>query len=247
MGEKKRTRPREERFLHNRRCVIMTPRRLLSLGYALAILTALAALPRPAQAGPPLICWPLEIGDAKSLPWDSRKGEKADYPIDRLVEDTLPLLSPDTPVLVRMETLRRATIYAHKDARVASDLLARVKARALDAEAKGKPDADACFDAGYLIECYRHISLISRLKTWATGPDGYDYVLKGIGLSGGNPEMAFGAALVAEGLKKRDPEHLQKALTGADDNSLLARNLVRQFARRGETIADLRARVGNPQ
>ncbi len=70
---------------------------------------------------------------------------------------------------------------------------------------------------------------------------------KGIGLSGGNPEMAFGAALVAEGLKKRDPEHLQKALTGGTENPLLARNLVRHFARRGETIADLRARLGNPQ
>lgn len=225
----------------------MTRRRLLSLGCSLAILTALAAPPRPAGAGPPLICWPLEIGDAKSLPWDSRKGEEAGYNIDRLVEDTLPLLSPDTPVLVRMETLRRATIYAHKDSRIASELLARVKARVLDAEAKGRADADACFDAGYLIECYRHMSLISRLKTWATGPDGYGWVLKGIGLSGENPEMEFGAALVAEGLKKRDPEHLRKALTRVADNSLLARNLVRQFARRGETIADLRTRVRNTQ
>ncbi len=224
----------------------MTRRRLLSLGL-LTILTTFAAPPQTAGAGPPLICWPLEIGDAKSLPWDSRKGEKVDYNIERLVEDTLPLLSPDTPVLVRMETLRRATIYAHQDARIASDLLARVKARALDAEAKGKPDADACFDAGYLIECYRHISPISRLKTWATGPDGYGWVLKGIGLSGGNPEMEFGAALVAEGLKKRDPEHLRKTLTGVADNSLLARNLVRHFARRGETVADLRVRFGNAQ
>lgn len=223
----------------------MTRRRLLSLGCSLAILTALAALPRPAKAGPPLICWPIEIGDAKSLPWGGHgwKGEKADYDIGRLVENTLTLLSPDTPVLVRMETLRRATIYAHKDARIANELLARVKTRALDAEAKGKADPNAYFDAGYLIECYRQMSLISRLKTWATGPDGYDWVLKGINLSGGNPEMEFAAALVAEGLKKRDPEHLRKALTGVADNSLLARNLVRQFANRGETIADLRARV----
>lgn len=227
----------------------MTRRRLLSLGCSLAILTALAGLPRPAEAGPPLICWPLEIGDAKSLPWGGHgwKGERADYNIDRLVEDTLNLLSPDTPVLVRMETLRRATIYAHKDSRIVNDLLARVKARALDAEAKGRADANACFDAGYLIECYRHMSLISRLKTWATAPDGYGWVLKGIGLSGGNPEMEFGAALVAEGLRKRDPEHLRKALAGAADNSLLARNLVRQFANRGETIADLRARVRDIQ
>lgn len=228
----------------------MAYRRLLALGCSLAILAALTLLPRTAGAGPPLICWPMEIGDAKSLPWggDGWKAERADYDTGRLVEDALALLSPDTPVLVRMETLRRATIYAHQDARIANELLARVKARAFDSETKGRPDANAYFDAGYLVACYGQMSPISRLKTWVNGPDGYDWVMKGIRLSGGNPEMEFAAALIAlKGLKKGDPEHLQKALSGATDGSLLAQNLVRQFASRGETMADLCARYGLPK
>src|SRR5215467_2497445 len=83
----------------------------------LSILTALSltlTLIRPALAGPVLICKSYEIGAAKSLPWGGSdwRSVKPDYDINRLVEDTMALLTPDTPVLVRMETLRRAVIYA---------------------------------------------------------------------------------------------------------------------------------------
>jgi hypothetical protein len=107
------------------------------------------------QAGPRLICHTIEIGQAKSLPWISHNwnlsgGET--YDTENLVHDTLEILSPETPVLVRMETLRRATLYARKDPVAAKELFAKLRARATSAESSGHPDALAWFDIGYLAE-----------------------------------------------------------------------------------------------
>ncbi len=127
----------------------MNRRKLVFGGFALGALTTLLVLPHTALAGPPLICHPFDIGGAKSLPWGASSWSAAkffdvesskDYDLGRLVDDTLALLSHDTPVIVRMETIRRATIYAQKNQRVAAGLLSRLKTRALDAEAKGRPD-----------------------------------------------------------------------------------------------------------
>jgi hypothetical protein len=92
----------------------MTRRTLRSVSSILITAGLLLALVRPAPAGPVLICKNYEIGAAKSLPWGGSdwRSVKPDYDINRLVEDTLALLTPDTPVIVRMETLRRAVIYA---------------------------------------------------------------------------------------------------------------------------------------
>ena len=69
-----------------------------------------------AQAGPPLICHPMEIGQAKSLPCvEFNHRGCTDYDLKNLSRDTLAILDSHTPVLVRMETLRRATIYARHD------------------------------------------------------------------------------------------------------------------------------------
>src|SRR5688572_14575533 len=119
----------------------------------------LASPPRKALAGPPLVCHPIEIGPAASLPfgqgpYDTEPG----YDRSRLVADTLGLLGPEVPVLVRMETIRRASIYATKDAAaepaVAQQLLMRLLGRVLDAQTQGKEDALALFDAGYALETF---------------------------------------------------------------------------------------------
>jgi hypothetical protein len=86
--------------------------------FAVALIAAILCLATAAQAGPPLICHTIEIGEAKSLPWGGHNwnlsgGET--YDTKNLVGDTLEILAPGTPVLVRMETLRRATLYARKD------------------------------------------------------------------------------------------------------------------------------------
>src|SRR3979490_2218052 len=133
----------------------MTRPQIRSFGLVIAMVAASLSLAPVAQAGPPLICHTIEIGQAKSLPWISHNwnltgGET--YDTKNLVRDTLEILVPDTPVLVRMETLRRATIYARNDAVPAKELLARLHARAASAESSGHPDALAWFDIGYLAE-----------------------------------------------------------------------------------------------
>src|SRR6185436_15560033 len=122
----------------------MLHRTFRSVWYTFVCLICLTAMRQPAQAGPPLICHPYEIAHAQSLPW-ANPGEwravKSDYDLNRLVNDTLALLTPNTPVIVRMETMRRATVYAVWAARdrevgyqvtgqkVADELLARLMTR----------------------------------------------------------------------------------------------------------------------
>src|SRR5437764_4453776 len=106
----------------------MLNKMLVTLGFATfgAIFTA--------QAGPPLICHAFHIGDAKSLPWGQNNANwdnpDPHYNVQQLSADTLKLLNDSTPILARMETLRRAIIYGEKDHRVASDLLAKLRNRA---------------------------------------------------------------------------------------------------------------------
>ena len=61
------------------------------------------------------------------------------------------MLTPDAPILTRMENMRRATIYAMRDPVIAHELLKAVTARALATTTDGR----AWFDAGYLIESYK--------------------------------------------------------------------------------------------
>jgi hypothetical protein len=87
-----------------------------------------------ALAGPPLICHPFDIGTARSLPIGPADGGWSSidrtYDRSRLVTDTLALLTPSTPTLVRMETLRRATMYVTDDVAAAGQLLQALRARA---------------------------------------------------------------------------------------------------------------------
>src|SRR5438552_693202 len=111
-----------------------------------------------AVAGPPLICHPIEIGNAKSLPWQVGKvwnGVDPHYSLDKLAADTLAILTPSAPLAVRMETLRRAAIYAAKNDVVAENLTSRLVARIADWEAAGKSDPNVWFDAGYYVEGLR--------------------------------------------------------------------------------------------
>src|SRR2546429_1308946 len=170
----------------------MTRSMIRSLRFAIAVATSLL-LATAAQAGPPLICHTIEIGQAKSLPWIGHNWNLSggeNYDTKNLVRDTLGILTPDTPVLVRMETLRRATLYARNDPVAAKELLARLHARATSAESSGHPDALAWFDAGYLAETYKQwidqswMRFSADEQNPAAGVDGYALVKKAIGLRG---------------------------------------------------------------
>jgi hypothetical protein len=222
----------------------MKSRKVLSVKYFAAMAAALLFFAGTTLAGPPLICHAIDIGSAQSLPWTSSgwnlSGQET-YDVSRLVPDTLALLVPSTPVLVRMETLRRATLYAQHRTAIANELLFR-----LEANTREHPqDALAAFDFGYLTECYKQASWLHQHTDWlkssegaatvrANAPmktmDGYEWVRKAIALRGSDPQMEFAAALMTtEGAGSEHERHLQNAMAGAKADALLARNLASRF------------------
>jgi hypothetical protein len=181
-----------------------------------------------AQAGPPLICHPYKIGDAKSLPWGAGSNwDSSDpaYNIQNLATDTLAILDQSPTVLVRMETLRRAVLYGAKDHGAARALLAQLK----DHEAAPKPSANAYFDYGYFLASLNQINWLYK-EDLSAGIDGYQFVEKALALSPDSPEMHFAAAVMAASPPRpteRDA-HLAKARAAKSDG-LLAQNLASHF------------------
>jgi hypothetical protein len=182
---------------------------------------------RPAFAGPPLLCFPFEIGDARTLPMGTAGWHSIDptYDAARLVADTLAFLGPDTPVLVRMETLRRATIYASTDPKIANALLSALLERASVSRAKVGINV---FDFGYLVETYRQAKWIFSAPIPAIDRiDGYQLVLKAHALQG-DPAMQFAAAVITSGSSTTKAEsrgHLEQAKAHADADRTLALNI----------------------
>jgi hypothetical protein len=205
---------------------------------AISIAVALVGFTTYAQAGPPLICHPIEIGQAKSLPWIdwNQKGTRG-YDLKNLTRDTLAILDSSAPVLLRMETLRRATIYARQDPQVAKELLTRLQARAANSTDSGLSEALAWFDVGYLIETYQQ--WIGKAEpNPAAGLDGYAWVKKAVRLRGQDPEMEFAAALITlTGPESDHREHARKAMAGASNDPLLAQNLASDF--HSQTVSEL--------
>jgi hypothetical protein len=118
---------------------------------AFVILLALFLFTSSALAGPPLICHSFDIGDAKSIPWTSHDWNltgSENYNTKNLAADTIAVLDSDPVVLVHMETLRRATLYARKDPVAAKQLVTKLAARA-NSSANSPFAALASFDLGY--------------------------------------------------------------------------------------------------
>lgn len=191
-----------------------------------------------ALAGPPMICHAINIGSAQTLPWVDLNYRKrsGDYDLNNLPQDTLAILDSNPSVLVHMETLRRATIYARQDSRIAKQLILRLDARAENAGADSR-SALAWFDVGYLAETYRQW-LGAGGPNPAKNLDGYAWVVKAIGLRGSDPEMEFAAALITlSGPERNHSEHVQRALEGGKADALLAQNLKSTF--RNQTVSAL--------
>jgi len=213
------------------------PRAFVSAVVAVVVVVGLAV---PATAGPPLLCHPFDIGGAASLPWDGSRAfwqGRADYRIANVVSDAESLLSPTIPVIVRMETIRRAAIYASADASIAARLYSTFEARMHRAGTNGSPTPLAAFDFAYLTETYRQIAELDRLMSefQGRGPalrkivgstDGYALVARLLEVRTDDPAMEFAAALMRG---RRDDGafrlHAAKARAGASRDALLARNL----------------------
>jgi hypothetical protein len=181
-----------------------------------------------AQAGPPLICHPYSIGDAKSLPWGNGPGWNdldPSYNVGKLPADTLALLDQTSSVLVRMETLRRAAIYGSENHDVARALLDGLAQR----ESAAKPSALAYFDYGYFLSTLNQIAWLYN-HDLSQGKDGYAIFQKALAIAPDSPEMHFAAAVMASAPSHRldRDEHLKKA-RAAQSDALLARNLTTHF------------------
>ena len=206
----------------------MTTKRNTFVLLAAAVVGTAALVITTAQAGPPAICHPVEIGDQASLPWGSNAfDKKRGYSKSDVLDDTLNLLEASDSALVHMETLRRATLYLDRDTKRATTLIATVMARALDAEAVGKPNALAWFDAGYLAQCYAQVGIDTGVSCGkADGVAGYGWIKKALQLRPDDAEMEFGAAMatVLAGIPEHD-EHAARVKTLAKKDSLAMKNL----------------------
>ena len=183
--------------------MLRRPLTVVATTMAAALLAA-----QPVLAGPPLVCFPFEIGNARSLP--------------ELVEllradQTIELLDAKTPVIVHMETMRRAALYALANRTAGAELLAKLRERA------GMKTADAplaVFDFGYLVETYRQAGVHLGDEI-----DGYVWVQKAIALQK-DPQMEFAAAIISAWPKRAEhTEHVRNATAGAANDPLLSKNL----------------------
>ena len=203
----------------------------MSKSLALAVVAAVL-FASPALAGPPLICHPFLTESGTLIAWGTGSGWNTpdhSYDIKNLVADTTAALTPEAPVLTRMENLRRATIYAMRDGAVADQLLRALMNRALSATNNGS----AWFDVGYLVEAYRqgeHLrSDRKNAMAWASVDatirvDGYGFVKKAIAQLGPSAEMEFAASLMTQGAVAET--HRARAAK-AGPGSLVAKNLSR--------------------
>ncbi len=229
-----------------------------SVRYACVLLACLTMAQLTALAGQPLICHPYTIGDAPSLPWSNGADKfsvKSDYDVNRVVNDTLALLTPSTRVIVRMETLRRAAIYTLWHPRNNYDAAYKTRGQQLGDElltqlltrtqANARKDAAgtlAMFDAGYLLSTFRQSGWQAKQHTHL---DAYAMVRQAAEQSG-DATMEFAAALSTYDKALRHA-HLQKALANASEGSLLARNLVSHFGGQSHNLAEMRANLGATQ
>jgi hypothetical protein len=209
--------------------------------FAAGLLALLIVVAGVAFAGPPLICHAFDIGSAKSLPWISHDWNLTgteSYDTSKLASDTFAILAANSSVLVHMETLRRASLYARKNPAAAKDLLNWLTAGTKSPQS-GAPPALYYFDVGYLAETYKQ--WLEPSHNPARGIDGYALVKQAIQLRGNDPEMEFAAALLTlSGPAEEHRDHVQKAMAGAKTDPLLAQNLSSHFiGERGETVAEL--------
>ncbi len=208
----------------------MTRHRLSMFAAVVAASAATVLGARPAFAGPPLLCFPFNIGHARTLPMgpDGWRSIDPKYDASHLVDDTMALLGADTPIIVRMETLRRATVYAGVNPRMGDALLSAVEARAKTAT----PDAAlSMFDLGYLVETYRQAAPVFRggVLPSVGQIDGYGLVQKAMTFRQ-DAQIEFAAAVITAA--PRRPEyaaHLRNAEAASKADALLASNLATRF------------------
>jgi hypothetical protein len=145
-----------------------------------------------------------------------------------------------------METLRRACLVVESDEKLAQNLLLRLTARALDAEAKGAKDWQPWFDAAYFVAASDQLGAKFGFDPGASdGCTGYAWLKKAIALSGNNAEVQYAAALTThpamhKGTHETYENHLRNAAAWAEKNSLAEKNLATHCKAWNISLDDLR-------
>ena len=205
-----------------------------------ALLATALLFSSAAFAGPPLLCHPFDTGGAASLPWG--KGWNAadrGYDTTRLQADTLGLLATGTPVIARMESLRRAAIYASVSGANVRGIASALDARVAAAKTQ-QSKAAALFDAGYFAETLQDIQRlqgydmpgigkvdVAALRSVLARGDGSLRIAEALRLRGDDASMRFAAALVSAADERKGDynAHARLARAGVTADALLARNI----------------------
>ena len=157
------------------------------------VVSLLALSPAAAQAGPPLLCFPMAIGEAAPSPGDpGTAGTRRAPTRSRAARRGHGGPWPRTQVLVRMETLRRAVIYASQNDGAASSLFDALRARAGTSCWKDDPLRSRPRLAWRRAGGAAH----GRGRFLSAGPpeDGYALVRQALAAGGPDPAMAFTAS-----------------------------------------------------
>lgn len=177
--------------------------------------------------GPPIVCHPIDAGDAKVLSLEGKEG----YSAKRLADEVIKALDSEPSVLAHMETLRRVTLVVERDRGKAVEVLARLAWRAMDAAAQEKDAATAWFDAGFLSAAFGEmgVDLGAKPGAWADA-QGYKWIERAINLRPDDGAMRFGAALASHPAMHREAGvayegQLSRAVVLAPPGSALEKNL----------------------
>jgi hypothetical protein len=213
----------------------------LGLAVGLAALPARAVAPRtlivaPWTVGSPLLCFPLDVGGAATLPFGGDGFDiKSDLTTEEVVKLTRTLLEKSDDPLVHMETLRRATIwFMSKDEAAAAKFRAQLAEGTLlaaaatgDGAARTRGEALCWFDLGYFQAAARQGGVL-QLK------NEHEWLEKAARLAPDDLALRFGVALAqyfpgAEEDRKAWATHLQVVLDAKEPSPLVKKNAVTTF------------------
>lgn len=204
-----------------------------------------AVLPAAARSGPPLLCHPYEIGDAKSLPWGGGPFDRhKTYDTTKLIPDTLALLTHQTPMLERMETLRRAAIYANSTSKEkCAELTKALDARRSETLGSGTPqNAKVLREIDYWLTVGAIAQFEYRDGAPANRRAAYDGLVKALGETPRTAEIEFVLATMSWDLQIPEHHgHIAAACDQTAEDSLLAANIRARFGDGRKPLKDIRA------
>lgn len=179
--------------------------------------------------GPPIIC--------DDLGFESPTFK----PNATMAEAAVKALDTRVPALERLGILRNAALAAQERPEEGRELLARLMARALDAEAAGKAEANAWLDAGFIAATLRHLNVVDFAPGASEGAWGYAWLAKAETLAPSDPAFDFALALASqEGgrLGARHEAHVRAAIEGSEAGSVLRQSIELHLGRYDKGVGD---------